>query len=50
MGPNPMSQKQTLGFRGTTSIMRSEFNIPFGIQFGISDEVDLMITAAFEME
>ena len=48
MGTNGMSQKKTLGFRGTATIMRSEFNVPFGIQFGISDEVDLILTAAFE--
>lgn len=48
MGANQMNQKQTLGFHGTTTIKRSEFNIPFGIEFGISDEVDLMISAAFE--
>ncbi len=48
MGPNRMNQKQTLGFHGTTTINRSEFNIPFGIPFGISDDVDLMITIAFE--
>jgi polyisoprenoid-binding protein YceI len=48
MGTNGMSQKKTLGFHGTTTIKRSEFNIPFGIQFGISDDVDLMMTIAFE--
>lgn len=48
MGTNGMNQKQTLGFHGTTTINRSEFNIPFGIPFGISDDVDLMITVAFE--
>ena len=48
MGTNGMSQKKTLGFHGTATIKRSEFNVPFGIQFGISDEVDLMMTAAFE--
>lgn len=48
MGTNGMNQKTTLGFHGTTTINRSEFNIPFGIPFGISDDVDLMITVAFE--
>ena len=48
MGTNAMSSKKTLGFRGTATIKRSEFNVPFGIQFGISDEVPLMLTAAFE--
>jgi polyisoprenoid-binding protein YceI len=48
MGTNGMSQKKTLGFHGTATIKRSEFNIPFGIQFGIADDVDLKMTVAFE--
>jgi len=48
MGTNGMNQKKTLGFHGVTSINRSEFNIPFGLAFGIGDEIDLMITVAFE--
>lgn len=48
MGPHPRTRKQTLGFHGTTSIRRSQFNLPFGIPIGLSDEVDLMITVAFE--
>jgi len=50
MGANMMSKKATLGFHGTTTIKRSEFNVPFGIQFGISDEVPLNITVAFEKQ
>lgn len=49
-GTNGMSQKKTVGFHGETTIKRSEFNIPFGIQFGIGDEVDLDITIAFEKQ
>ncbi|MFC4255596.1 hypothetical protein GRI97_18080 [Altererythrobacter xixiisoli] len=48
MGENGMNKKKTLGFHGTTTIKRSEFNIPFGLAFGIGDEVDLNITVAFE--
>lgn len=48
MGKNGMSQKSTLGFHGVTSIKRSEFNMGWGIPFGIGDEVDLQITVAFE--
>ena len=48
MGTNAMNQRETLGFHGTTTIQRSQFDIPFGIPFGISDEVDLRITIAFE--
>lgn len=50
MGANMMSKKATLGFHGSTTIKRSEFNVPFGIAFGISDEVDLTITVAFEKQ
>jgi len=48
MGTNGMNQKKVLGFHGTATIKRSEFNVPFGIQFGISDDVDLKMTIAFE--
>lgn len=47
-GANGMSRKKTVGFHGSTTLKRSEFNIPFGIPFGVSDEVDLFITVAFE--
>ena len=48
MGTNRMNQKATLGFHGTTTITRSEFNIGWGVPFGIEDEVELEITVAFE--
>ncbi|WP_137679162.1 YceI family protein [Aurantiacibacter suaedae] len=48
MGTNAMSQKETLGFHGTTTIKRSDWNLAWGIPFGISDEVDLEISVAFE--
>ena len=48
MGTNAMSQKTTLGFHGTTTIKRSDWNLAWGIPFGISDEVDLEISVAFE--
>tara|TARA_A100001391_G_scaffold202702_1_gene192985 strand:- start:5448 stop:6092 length:645 start_codon:yes stop_codon:yes gene_type:complete len=48
MGTNAMSQKKTLGFHGTTTIKRSDWNLAWGIPFGISDDVDLEISVAFE--
>jgi polyisoprenoid-binding protein YceI len=50
MGTNMMSQKETLGFHGTTTIKRSEWNMGFGVPFGIADDVDLYITVAFEKQ
>ena len=50
MGTNGMTQKATLGFHGMTSIKRSEFDIAWGIPFGIGDDVDLDITIAFEKD
>lgn len=47
-GTNGMSQKKTVGFHGTTTIQRSDFNMAWGIPFGIGDDVDLTITVAFE--
>lgn len=48
MGVNGMSQKETVGFHGTTTIDRSNWNLGWGIPFGLGDEVELEITAAFE--
>ena len=50
VGTNGMSQKKTVGFHGETMIKRSDFNIPFGIPFGISDEVEFWVTVAFEKQ
>lgn len=48
-GTNPMNQKATVGFTGTTTIMRSEFNMPYAVPM-VGDEVELQITAAFERQ
>ena len=48
-GQNPMNQKATVGFTGTTTIIRSEYGIDFAVPM-ISDEVDLTISAAFEKQ
>lgn len=48
MGTNGMNQKETVGFHATTTIARSEWNLGWGIPFGLGDEVELQITAAFE--
>jgi polyisoprenoid-binding protein YceI len=50
MGKNGMSQKETLGFHGTTTIKRSDWNMAWGIPFGIGDDIDLNITVAFEKQ
>ena len=50
MGVNPMTQKSTLGFHGTTTIKRSEFGISKFIEIGIPDEVPLKISIAFEKD
>ena len=46
-GINPMSKKETVGFKATASINRSDFGIDYGLPV-ISDRVDLVINAAFE--
>ncbi len=50
MGTNGMNQKETVGFHGTTTITRSEWNLGWGIPFGLGDEVELDITVAFEKD
>ena len=50
MGTNAMNRKETLGFHGTTTIKRSDWNMGWGIPFGIGDEIDLNITVAFEKQ
>lgn len=49
-GTNMMSRKETVGFHGTTTITRSQWGLGWGTQFGLGDEVDLHITAAFEKQ
>lgn len=46
-GANPMSKAATVGFHGTATIKRSDFNIKYGLPF-VSDAVKLDITIAFE--
>jgi polyisoprenoid-binding protein YceI len=46
-GPNPMSKKETLGFEATGTLQRSDFGVSKYVPL-VSDEVDLMISAAFE--
>lgn len=48
-GANPMSDAQTIGFTGTTTITRSDFGMDYAVPM-ISDEVDLTISAAFEKQ
>ena len=48
-GSNPMSKAETVGFEGTTTIMRSDFGVDYAVPM-VSDEVKLMISAAFEKQ
>ena len=48
-GTNPMSNAQTIGFEGRTTIKRSNFGIDTFVPM-VSDEVELDITAAFEKQ
>ncbi len=46
-GPNPLSKKYTTGFEATGTIKRSDFGVKTLVPL-IGDEVDLVISAAFE--
>ena len=46
-GANPFNKKETVGFKGTARIKRSEFNINYAVPM-VTDTVDLDIAAAFE--
>ena len=48
-GANPMNQKETVGFEGSTTIRRSEFDVNGALPV-VSDEVELNITIAFEKQ
>jgi len=46
-GKNPMSQKETVGFKGRTTIKRSDFGLGMAVPM-VADEVTLDIVVAFE--
>jgi len=46
-GKHPFNQKETVGFKGTAQIKRSEFNIKAALPM-VTDTVDLEIAVAFE--
>lgn len=46
-GTNPLSKKLTIGFKATTTVMRSQFGVSYGLPI-VADKVDLTINAAFE--
>jgi len=48
-GKNPFSQKETVAFKGTASIKRSEFGLGNAVPL-VSDKVDLLITVGFEKQ
>ena len=43
-GPNPFSKKPTCGFNATTSVMRSDFGMKYGLP-AIGDHVDIRLEA-----
>jgi polyisoprenoid-binding protein YceI len=47
-GLNPVSEKQTIAFRATTAIRRSDYGMTFIVPL-VGDDVILNITAAFEL-
>ena len=49
VGANPMSKKDTIGFKGTATIKRADFGLGMAVP-AVGDQVDLTITAAFEKQ
>ncbi|MFP5449564.1 MAG: YceI family protein [Alphaproteobacteria bacterium] len=47
-GVNPMNKAQTVGFTATSTLKRSDFGLGYAAPV-VSDEVELKITAAFEL-
>jgi polyisoprenoid-binding protein YceI len=48
-GANPMSKKETVSFKGTATVKRSDFGLGVAVPM-VGDQVDLTITAAFEKQ
>lgn len=46
-GTNPFSKKETVAFKGTASIKRSDFGLGNAVPL-VADKVDLLITVGFE--
>ena len=49
VGANPMSKKETISFKGTATIKRSDFGVKQFVP-AVGDDVELTITAAFEKQ
>lgn len=47
VGANPMSKKETVSFKGTAKLKRTDFGLGMAVP-SVGDEVNLTITAAFE--
>jgi polyisoprenoid-binding protein YceI len=47
-GVFPMNQKYMVGFQATGHVKRSEFGVSKYVQFGLADDVQLIISAPFE--
>ena len=48
-GKNPFGQKETVAFKGTASIKRSDFGLGNAVPL-VADKVDLLITVGFEKQ
>ena len=48
-GANPMSKKQSISFKGTTTINRADFGVGMGVPM-VAAQVDITITTAFEKQ
>lgn len=48
-GTNPMSRRQSISFKGTTTINRADFGIGSGVPM-VAAQVDITITTAFEKQ
>lgn len=46
----PMNSKPTVGFSATTTIKRSDFGMGYGVEFGVADDVHLVIEAEANKE
>jgi len=48
-GANPMSKKQSISFKGTTTINRADFGVGAGVPM-VAAQIDITITTAFEKQ
>jgi polyisoprenoid-binding protein YceI len=46
----PMNKKYMIGFDATGHVKRSEFGVSKYVNFGLADDVELIISAPFELK